>query len=54
VVLGMNPWVQCFPPSVEVAQPVSSDPPSENLPVWNTPTIVEPQANESGSTCVLW
>ncbi len=28
-------------------------PPSKNRPVWMTLTIVEPNANESGSTCVL-
>src|SRR2546427_9262279 len=50
----MKPLVQEAPPLTDVAQPVLSDPPLENRPVWKTETIVDPYANVSGSTWVLW
>jgi len=53
VVPGSIPVVQCLPASVEVAQPMLLAPPSKKRPVWKVPTIVLPNANESGSTCVL-
>ena len=42
VVPGRNPWVHVAPLSVDVAQPRSFDPPLLNRPVWNVPTMVEP------------
>ena len=41
-----------FPPSLEVAKPISEEPPSRKRPDWNAETIVEPNENVSGSTCV--
>ena len=51
---GRNPFVHVFPPSVEVAHPTFDAPPSSNRPTWNAATIVEPEANVSGSTSVAW
>src|SRR5947209_5851258 len=36
----MKPFVQDAPPLTDVAQPVLSDPPVENRPVWKTASIV--------------
>src|ERR1700704_3242668 len=49
---GRNPLVQVVPPSVEVAKPMSAPPPVKMRPTWNALTIVEPNANVSGSTSV--
>src|SRR5579872_1085594 len=49
---GKKPWVQVDPPFVEVAKPMSEEPPSEIRPVWNADTMVEPNAKVSGSTSV--
>ena len=50
---GSTPWcVQVAPPSVDVAQPLSTEPASVIRPTWNVATIVEPQAKLSGSTSV--
>src|SRR5579859_172946 len=52
VIPGMFPWVHVVPPSVEVANPISDDPPSVKRPVWNTETTVLPAAKLAGSTSV--
>src|SRR5690242_14440775 len=52
VMPGMNPWCHVAPASVDVAHPMSSDPPSVYRPVWNTETMVDPNPNVSGSTSV--
>src|SRR5437899_12933011 len=53
VLEGRNPDVQDLPPLVEVAKPMFEAPPSKNRPTWNAETIVDPEANVSGSTSVL-
>src|SRR5437762_1080380 len=50
---GRKPCVQVAPPSAEVAQPMSEEPPSKKRPLWNAATTVPPYENESGSTWVL-
>src|SRR2546430_4844803 len=50
---GRKPCVQVAPPSVDVANPMSDEPPPETRPVWNAETIVLPNVNVSGSTSVL-
>src|SRR5216684_3096428 len=52
VIPGSKPLVQVAPPSVEVAKPTSAPPPLKIRPTWKALTIVEPKANESGSTSV--
>src|ERR1700674_3545275 len=49
---GRNPLVQVVPPSVEVEKPMSAPPPLALRPTWNALTLVEPEANVSGSTSV--
>src|SRR6266849_6462762 len=49
---GKKPWVQVLPPSVEVAQPMSVEPPGAMRPVWKAETMVEPLAKVCGSTWV--
>src|SRR5438309_2895682 len=51
VVPGRNPLVHDPPPSVDVAQPISEEPPSKKRPLWKAATIVDPYAKVSGSTC---
>ena len=49
--LGSSPLVQVTPLSVEVAQPMLSEPPSvKRPPPWNVPTMVLPKENVSGSS----
>ena len=45
---------QVCPSSWEVAQHRFDAPPLLNRPVWNVETIVDPNENVSGSTCVRW
>jgi hypothetical protein len=52
VIAGRKPWVHVPPPSVDVAKPMSDDPPSKNRPTWKVDTIVFPFENVSGSTSV--
>src|SRR5213593_3046092 len=55
VVLGSSPLVQVTPLSVEVAQPMLSEPPSVNRPPpWKVATMVLPKENVSGSSSALW
>src|SRR5438874_5994315 len=49
---GRNPLLHVAPASFDVAQPMSELPPSVKRPDWNAETIVFPDANVSGSTCV--
>ena len=49
---GSEPRVHVAPPLVEVAKPVSEDPPPDIRPIWNAATIVLPLTNVSGSTSV--
>lgn len=49
---GRNPLVHVVPPSVEVAKPISDEPPSVKRPAWKTLISVEPKENVSGSTSV--
>src|SRR5438309_4878969 len=51
VVPGRNPLVHDPPPSVDVAHPMSEEPPSKKRPLWKAATIVDPYAKVSGSTC---
>ena len=50
---GTVPERQRVPPSPDVAQPSAAAPPSKMRHDWNVVTILLPQANESGSTCVF-
>ena len=52
VVDGRKPCVQDTPPLVLVDQPMLVPPPLKIRPTWNVLTMVEPQANVSGSTSV--
>jgi hypothetical protein len=54
VLRGRNPWIQVRPPFTEVAKPMLADTPLNTRPTWNADTIVWPEANEDGSTSVLW
>ena len=51
VVPGRNPCVHEPPASVDVAHPMSEEPPSKKRPLWKAATIVDPYAKVSGSTC---
>src|SRR6185369_6500804 len=53
VMPGRKPLVQVAPPSPERVQPMLEAPPPKTRPTWNAATIVEPDANVSGSTS-LW
>src|SRR6185437_11176965 len=57
VMPGRKPCVQVTPPFVEVAQPMSEDPPPDTRPDWKVDTIVLPKTYVSGSTwvrCWAW
>ena len=47
-----NALLNVLPPSVEVAKPISEEPPLKKRPTWKADTIVEPNAKVSGSTSV--
>jgi hypothetical protein len=49
---GRTPLVYVWPPSLDVAKPMSVEPPSKNRPTWNADTTVEPFENVSGSSSV--
>src|SRR5689334_13028121 len=49
---GRKPCVHVAPELVEVAQPMLEEPPPDTRPTWNADTIVDPNANVSGSTSV--
>src|SRR5260370_34857971 len=49
---GRNPLVKCAPLLVEVAKPMSDEPPLKNRPTWKVDTTVEPHEKVAGSTCV--
>src|SRR5882672_580200 len=51
---GSRPLVQAPPLLVEVAKPMSQEPPSKTRPTWKVATIVEPLEKVSGSTSVWW
>src|SRR5258708_37130308 len=51
---GRRPLVQAPPLLVEVAKPMSQEPPSKTRPTWKVATIVEPLEKVSGSTSVWW
>src|SRR5205814_3037613 len=46
---GRLPCVQVAPPSLDVANPVSEEPPPKTRPIWNAETIVLPLMKVSGS-----
>ena len=49
---GRQPFVHEVPLLVDVEKQMFDDPPSLNRPVCAAVTIVDPNENESGSTCV--
>ena len=49
---GNRPAFHVAPASRDVEKPMATAPPSKTRPVWKTETMVEPNANVSGSTCV--
>src|SRR5258706_16160588 len=51
---GRTPLVKCAPLLVDVAKPMSDDPPLKNRPTWKVDTTVEPNEKVSGSTSVRW
>src|SRR6266852_6893575 len=51
---GRTPLVKCAPLLVDVANPMSDDPPLKNRPTWKVDTTVEPNEKVSGSTSVRW
>ena len=50
---GRKPLVQLAPALVEVANPMSEEPPLEMRPTWNALTMADPKENVSGSTSVM-
>lgn len=52
VVPGRKPFLKLFPPLVEVANPMSEEPPLKKRPTFQVETKVEPEAKVSGSTSV--
>src|SRR5713101_6536712 len=51
---GRTPWMKRAPLLVEVAKPMSDEPPLKNRPTWKVDTMVEPNEKVSGSTSVRW